>query len=370
MTTAYSGDGITFPDNSVQATAPRVGMVNRVINGGMVVDQRNAGAAVTTGTYVYGVDRFWLVNQTDGAFSIQQVTDAPTEFTNSLKVTVTTADASLSSAQRFVINQGLEGFNMADLAYGTANAKTVTLSFWVKSSVTGSYSVGLRAGDVVNGAAYVTSYVVNNANTWEYKTITITGSTIGTWATTNACWAYLIFNLGIGSDFNITANTWVAGANGQGISSDTSLVGTNSATWQITGVQLQKGSTATDFEYVDYGSQLQQCQRYYYRNTNANSSNNTSSFGFGVSVSTTRSDIQMTFPVTMRSSPTFNYGGSPIVTDSISYNLAVSSIASQYTNYQTARIFLNHASSATVRSPATLSAESGINAYIELTAEL
>jgi hypothetical protein len=236
---------------------------NRIINGDMRIDQRNAGAAVTTGTYSYAADRFFLANQTDGAFSLQQVTDAPTEFTNSLKVTVTTADTSLSSAQRFVINHGLEGFNMADLAYGTANAKTTTLSFWVKSSVTGSYSVSLRAGEAGTGAAYATSYVINTANTWEYKSITIAGSTIGTWATTNACWAYLIFNLGIGSDFNITANTWVAGVNGQGISSDTSLVGTVNATWQVTGVQLEAGTVATPFEHRSYGQELALCQRYF-----------------------------------------------------------------------------------------------------------
>jgi hypothetical protein len=238
------------------------GRKNRIINGDMRIDQRNAGAAVTTGTYSYAADRFFIANQCDGAFSLQQVTDAPTEFTNSLKVTVTTADTSLSSAQRFVINHGLEGFNMADLAYGTANAKTTTLSFWVKSSVTGSYSVSLRAGDAGAGAVYATSYVINTANTWEYKSITIAGSTIGTWPTTNACWAYLIFNLGIGSDYNITANTWVAGANGQGISSDTSLVGTVNATWQITGVQLEEGSVATPFERRLYGQELALCQRY------------------------------------------------------------------------------------------------------------
>jgi hypothetical protein len=337
------------------------GFKNRIINGDMRIDQRNAGAAVTTGTYSYAADRFFIANQTDGAFSIQQVTDAPTEFINSFKVTVTTADASLSSSQRFVVNHGLEGLHMADLAYGTASAKTTTLSFWVKSSVTGSYSATLRAGNSSTGAAYSTSYVINAANTWEYKTITIPGSTIGTWPTDNNTWGYLIFNLGIGSDYSITANTWVAGANGQGISSDTKLISTVNATWQVTGIQLEKGSTATAFDYRPYGTELALCQRYFI---------NERLQGYGLSgfVDTTTTAIfYLTFRQPMRADPSLTAVGTFEVRRSGVAGSAAT-IGSPQVTPDGARVNVT-SSSITAGQGCGLTAGSGV-AYLQFSAEL
>jgi len=231
---------------------------NRIINGAMVIDQRNAGASITTNAYV--TDR-WLAEQTtDGVRTAQQVSDAPTGFVNSLKLTTTTADASLAATQYSIVRQGIEGYNTADLMWGTASAATITISFWVKSSLTGTFG-----GDVGNSAfnrSYPFTYLISSANTWEQKTVTIAGDTTGTWETTNAAGIQLYFGLGVGSTYSGTAGAWT----GSGLISATGAVnvmGTLNATWQITGVQLEKGSVATSFDYRPYGTELQLCQRYF-----------------------------------------------------------------------------------------------------------
>ena len=260
MTTAYSGDGITFPDNSVQATAPRVGMVNRIINGDMRIDQRNAGASVTvTNGVQYTIDRYRTVAiGTSLGFSVQQSSTAPSGFANSLLATVTTAKAVASSDQTR-IDQFVEGFNISDLGWGTASATTVTLSFWVRSSVTGTYCVEI-GNSTSPTRSYLAEYTISSANTFEYKTIVIAGDTTGTWATGNSVGVALSFVLGMGSAFNGSTG-WQAGEKFQ-TTNQTQWIANSGATFYITGVQLEKGSTATDFEYVDYGRQLQMCQRY------------------------------------------------------------------------------------------------------------
>ena len=177
MTVSISGtNGVTFPDSSLQAAAasPYV-LKNRIINGDMRIDQRNAGASVTlTSSAPYTVDRWLGIEDTDGGMTAQQDSSAPTGFNNSLKFTTTSADSSLSAAQTCRMQQHIEGFNIADLGWGTANAKTVTLSFWVRSSLTGTFAGGLRNYDANRG--YPFNYTISAANTWEYKTITIAGA--------------------------------------------------------------------------------------------------------------------------------------------------------------------------------------------------
>tara|TARA_R110002126_G_scaffold171344_3_gene320136 strand:- start:212 stop:1306 length:1095 start_codon:yes stop_codon:yes gene_type:complete len=262
MTTAYSGDGITFPDNSVQATAPRVGMVNRIINGDMRIDQRNAGAAVTltATTASYITDRWYCNNTSDAVLSVTRDTSAPSGFTNSTKVTVSTADASIGATQNSYFAQWIEGYNSADLAWGTASASTVTLSFWVRSSLTGTFG-GVLTNSAID-RSYPFTYSISSANTWEQKSITVAGDTSGTWLKDNGVGVRVWFALGTGSTYTGTAGVW-AGTEYRGATGQTDIIATSGATWQITGVQLEKGSTATDFEYVDYGRQLQMCQRYY-----------------------------------------------------------------------------------------------------------
>ena len=237
-----------------------VGMKNRIINGAMMIDQRNAGAAVTlTSSGVYTADRWIGVESTDGGMTAQQDSSAPAGFVNSLKLTTTTADASLSASQYVAFQQRIEGTNVADLGWGTANAKTVTISFWVRSSLTGTFGGALRNSSFNRG--YPFSYTISTADTWEYKTVTIAGDTSGTWLTTTGVGITLSFSLGSGSDFTGTSDQWAAG-NLLAPTGATSVVGTNGATFYITGVQLEKGSTATSFDYREYGEELRRCQRY------------------------------------------------------------------------------------------------------------
>jgi hypothetical protein len=272
----FVGIGTTSPTTALQVngtvTAPLLAdtlggsvapsssvMRNRIINGAMVIDQRNAGAAVTT-TGSYPVDRFLIALNSDGAVSAQQDSVAPSGFVKSLKWTTTTADGSLAAGQLNQVRQAIEGFNTADFMWGTANAATVTVSFWVRSSLTGTFAGSLRnnAGD----RSYVFTYAISAANTWEYKTVTIAGETTGTWLTTNGVGIFLTFDLGTGSTYQTTAGSWAAG-NFWSTSGAVPVIGTLNATWQVTGVQLEKGTQATSFEYRQYQQELALCQRYY-----------------------------------------------------------------------------------------------------------
>jgi hypothetical protein len=284
--------GVLAPISSV--------MRNRIINGAMVIDQRNAGASVSyDGSNGYSVDRWWGQDVTDGAFTLQQVTDAPAGFINSLKFTTTTADASLGSSQFARIKQVIEGFNIADLGWGTASAKTVTLSFWVKSSLTGTFG-GVLTNDATN-RSYPFTYTISAANTWEQKSITVAGDTTGTWLTNNGAGIQLILGLGVGSTFSGTAGAWAA-SEFYSATGATSVIGTLNATWFLTGVQFEVGTQATSFEYRQYGTELNLCQRYYEQ------LNSTTAlyamFGTGQCVSSTQANILIKYATTKRSSPT------------------------------------------------------------------
>jgi len=250
-------NGINYPN------AGPLSNRNLIINGDMRIDQRNAGASVS-GTTVYPVDRFRADEVTDGVTSCQQVSDAPADFSYSLKVTTTTADASLGADQYCRTRHRIEGYQIADFGWGTADAKSVTLSFWVKSSLTGTFG-----GALSNSAAnrnYGIEYAISSANTWEYKTITIPGDTSGTWLTTNGIGIRLDFGLGVGTDYSVaTAGSWTSTSNALTTTTAglVSVIGTLNATWQITGVQLEVGSVATPFEHRSYGDELARCQRYY-----------------------------------------------------------------------------------------------------------
>lgn len=229
----------------------------------MVVDQRNAGAAVTVNTNgaFFPVDRFYGQGQnTDGVYTLQQVSDGPSGFTKSLKATVTTADASLGATQYYNLNQTIEGFNCADLGWGTASAQTITLSFWVKSSVTGTFSGAFN--NSANNRSYPFTYAISAANTWEQKTVVVPGDTTGTWLTDNGVGIKIFWSFGTGSTYSGTAGAWAA-ALYIAATGGTNLMATNGATWQMTGVQLEVGSVATPFEREIYSETLAKCQRYY-----------------------------------------------------------------------------------------------------------
>jgi hypothetical protein len=279
------------------------GFKNRIINGAMVIDQRNAGSAVTTDG-AYPVDRFIAFEDTDGAYSAQRDTNAPAGFINSLKWTTTTADTSIAS-QYAGISQSIEGFNVADLNWGTANAKTVTLSFWVRSSLTGTFGGAFR--NSANNRSYPFTYSISVADTWEFKTITVTGDTSGTWLTDNGTGLKIFFGLGVGSSFSGTAGAW-AGSNFLSATGAVSVIGTLNATWYITGVQLEVGSTATSFDYRPYTTELQLCQRYYCKTYNISVVPGTVDSNGSVGGSGTgnlyRPIVNWSYPVQMRATPT------------------------------------------------------------------
>jgi hypothetical protein len=288
------------------------GFKNRIINGAMVIDQRNAGASVNlTSGGVFVTDRFYGYEDSDGTMTGQQVLksassgNAPTGFSSSLLFTTGTADASLAAAQYSVFGQSIEGLNVSDLDWGTANASTITLSFYVKSSLTGTFSGSLR--NSTPNRAYVFTYTINSANTWEQKTITIAGDTSGTWLTTNGVGIGVLFGLGVGSTYSSsTTNAWQAG-NFFSATGSTSVIGTASATFYITGVQLEKGSTATSFDYRPIGTELNLCLRYFWK-SNAENAGKAGCINGSFNSTTTWSGF-IQFPVPMRAQPTITRGG-------------------------------------------------------------
>jgi len=295
--TVSTGQAVTFAQT---ANLPNTfGFKNRIINGAMVIDQRNAGAAINPATNnAYCVDR-WLTNTNVASkYSVQQNAGSvtpPTGFTYYLGATSLSA-YSVGSSDSFALVQKIEGYNFADLDFGKATAKTVTISFWVRSSLTGTFG-----GSLTNGAidrSYPFTYTVSSANTWEQKSVTIAGDTSGTWLTTNGIGAWLWFGLGMGSTLSGTAGAW-AGAEYRSATGATSVVGTNGATFYITGVQLEKGSTATSFDYRPYTTELQLCQRYYQRLY----ANNTQKFALSRNGNTTEAYGVIPFYVPMRVAP-------------------------------------------------------------------
>jgi hypothetical protein len=342
------------------------GFKNRIINGAMVIDQRNAGASVSVAnnTITYTADRWLVYSNNDGLCSMQQVSDAPSGFIKSLKFTTTTADASLSATQRTMIQQRVEGFNASDLGWGSASAATVTLSFWVKSSLTGTFGAAIQNESV--NRSYPFTYTISSANTWEQKSITIAGDTTGTWATDNTSFARIVFGLGVGSTYSGTANAWAA-SDLNSVTGAVSVIGTLNATWQITGVQLEKGSTATSFDYRPYGTELALCQRYYARFNSLGGSYR--GVGAGVSESATSISCVVKYPVSMRSGPTAS--GANMATYDGSSVRAITAFSTQYTGSDGLNMnFTVGGGGMTTNRPANLITDNSGTGYFELSAEL
>jgi hypothetical protein len=275
-------------------------MRNRIINGAMVIDQRNAGASVTPTDATYTLDRWKAYLSQTSKYTVQQNAGSvtpPVGFINYLGVTSSSA-YSVGAAERFAIVQQIEGLNTYDLGWGTANAKTVTLSFQVYSSLTGTFG-----GSILNSAfnrSYPFTYAVSTANTWTTINITIAGDTTGTWLKTNGVGVQVWFGLGVGSTSSGTAGTWSANAY-LSATGATSVVGTNGATFYITGVQLEVGTQATSFEYRQYQQELALCQRYYFK---LNSGNGSGAFSLGAYTNTTTAGAAIgKFSTTMRTNP-------------------------------------------------------------------
>ena len=278
------------------------GFKNRIINGAMVIDQRNAGAAVTITGGAYTLDRWQIFATQASKFTVQQNASSvtpPAGYTNYLGATVgASANVTVGAGDYFSLSQAIEGFNTADFSFGTASASAITLSFWVRSSLTGTFG-----GNFYNDSAariYGFLYTINAANTWEQKTITVAGDTSGTWLTTNGRGLVVLFTLGAGStNGQGTTGAWTS-TKFAGPTGATNWITTNSATFYITGVQLEKGSTATSFDYRPYGTELALCQRYYYKYSVTSSDQ---SFGSGYNYGTTNFIFNTKFPVSMRTAP-------------------------------------------------------------------
>jgi hypothetical protein len=322
-TTAISIDASQAVSFTNSANLPNTfGFKNRIINGAMVIDQRNAGASVTPTVDQYILDR-WFARITNASkLSFQQSSTAPSNFIKSTLIT-SLSSYSVASTEHFGYNQAIEGFNISDLNWGTASAATVSLSFSVRSSLTGTF--GGMLTNSTGTRSYVFSYTINSANTFENKTVTIAGDTSGTWLTDNGQGITVSFSLGAGSSVSTTAGSW-NGSLYRNVTGGTSVVGTNGATFYITGVQLEKGSTATSFDYRPYGTELQLCQRYYQQ---IGKSNNVSyqPYGTGVCTSTTAATLIINLPVMMRGTPTFTFNGATN-TFSGSVGVAVTSVIS------------------------------------------
>jgi len=252
-----------FADLAGSADAGGLTGRNLIINGSQLVDQRNSGSSVTINSTneTYVTDRFICRGEgSDGVFTAEQDTTTPDDFVNSLKIAVTTADSSIGATQSYLIRHKIEGQNVTHLNWGSSSARKCTLSFSVRSSVTGTFG-----GSFNNSAfdrSYPFTYTISAADTWERKEITVDGPTDGTFLTTNGAGIIIGWSLGAGSSRIGTAGAW-ASANYQGATGQTNLIATNSSTLYITGIQLEVGEQATPFEHRSFGDELARCQRYY-----------------------------------------------------------------------------------------------------------
>ena len=308
--TVSTGQAVTFAQT---ANLPNTfGFKNRIINGAMVIDQRNAGASVTPTNGAYTLDRWAAFVSQASKITVQQNAGSvtpPAGYTNYLGVTVgASSNVTVGVADYFFINQTIEAFNTADLGWGAAGASTITFSFWVRSSLTGTFG-----GAIYNGAgnrSYPFTYTISAANTWEQKTVTVAGDTTGTWGTANGAGINIDFSIGAGVNRVGTAGAWAAG-NFYSATGATNLISTNSATFYITGVQLEKGSTATSFDYRPYVTELQLCQRYCLVDDNDGGSGPGAyrHFATGYAGSTTSAGQARQLPVSMRAAPSITVSG-------------------------------------------------------------
>ena len=273
---------------------------NIIINGDMSIDQRNSGSSVTATNGGYTLDRWLTGSSQSSKFTVDQETDAPTGFSYSVKLT-SSATTTPGASDQYWFAQNIEGFNTAYLEYGNSNAKTVTVSFHVKSSLTGTFS-----GSLMNSSynySHPFTYSISSANTWEKKSVVITGATAGTWiGATNGVGIRMYFSLGNGSNFLGTAGSWSASQN-NGATGETQFVGTSGATLFITGVQLEAGTTASDFEFLPVDVNLRRCQRYFFEYGVSDSKlNNT-----GIAFNTGELNTNTSYPEIMRATPTLTF---------------------------------------------------------------
>ena len=342
---------------------------NRIINGDMSISQRHGTSSVTQNDNIYSVDRFGFYASQSSKLTVQQNAGSvtpPQGFKNYLGYTSSSA-YTVGASETFVSVQPIEGYNVADLNFGTAYAKSITLSFWVRSSLTGTFGGALRNADATR--SYPFTYSISSANTWEYKTITVAGDTSGTWNTTNGYGLGLMFGLGVGSTVSSTAGSWQSGAY-YSATGATSVVGTSGATWYITGVQLEAGEQASGFEFMPIDVNLGRCFRYFQRlyGTSGNASGLSGFYN-----SSTSANFANIYRVEMRSGPTASFVGTIgnlNIYDSSGTNRAVTNFATDGSPDKEKITFqLDVASGGTQFRPCRVY-ESSTTGFISLNAEL
>jgi hypothetical protein len=357
MTTVISGSSpsITFSDATTQTTAFQnsatvsinaqntFGFKNRIINGGMVIDQRNGGSTVSAvANNVYLLDRMKFTGSASvsGKFNFAQNLNSvtpPTGFSYYSGFQTATS-YTVSGSDAAVYEQLIEGYNIADMAFGTASAKAFTISFWVYSSLTGTFGGCLKNSGYAY--SYPFTYSIPTANTWTYITINVTAPTGSSWNSTNAVGLRVMFGLGVGATSSGTANgTWQS-ADYYSATGAVSVLGTASATWYVTGVQLEVGTQATSFDFRDYGRELILCQRYYWKSIATNGGQTRISMGLAFSTGSTSQHAVM-YPVEMRATPTINslsgnYLYNPVIGGATITSLSLDGASSSGTGLATA----------------------------------
>ena len=305
---------LTLPStSSTLATQNALGVRNLIINGDMRIDQRNSGSEINpVANNTYSVDRWNLRSGTTSLFKFQQNAGSvtpPEDFTNYLGIT-SLSSHTVGATEISDIRQGIEGQNIAHLKWGTADAKTVTVSFWVRSSLTGTFGASLS--NTSANRCYPFSYSITSANTWEKKTITIDGDTTGTWSTDNTIGIRITFSLGTGTTYSGTSGAWTSSLH-LSVTGETPIVGTSGATFYITGVQLEADTdTATPFEHRPYDMELARCKRYYRRYSSVGNTNaSTPMIGTGLAKTGGTAIYRMGWclDIAMRTSPSINFSG-------------------------------------------------------------
>lgn len=288
----------SYVDNKVEGSPFR----NRVINGDFLVNQRHGTNAITLTASAYNADRWWHSASQSSKMSSQIITGGSAVGSKNYLRVKTVSAVTLGSSDVFNMRQSIEGFNVQDFNFGTAEAVQVTLSFWVRASQTGTYSIALKNHD--SDRSYVTTYTINAANTWEYKTITFNGDTSGTWKNDSNTGLAIRFDFGSGSTYTTSStNTWING-NFFRASGTVSPITTLNATLDMTLIQLEKGGVATPYEIKPVGQVLQECQRYYFQEVQ-----NTMMRNYNWSSTTQQIPLSKALPVPMRVAPSLTMIG-------------------------------------------------------------
>lgn len=320
-----AGDNVTIEQSGQDITISADGgggsalpIVNKLINGNFAIDQRNEGAAVSSagGNNAYSSDMWFIYNRNkSGVFSLQRLSDSPPAgFGYYGRVTITTADATPPHDAEYVLSARVEGFNIQDFSLGTEDARNISLSFWVRSTNTGTYGVSVESGA---GDAYVMNYTINAEDTWEYKTFVIDGNQSGTWNTTNGIGLKLLFDLGSGSDFQADSlESWSVATEHNHIAGNTQLVNDNGASIDFAGVQIQVGDVATAYEDRPFQTEFDYCRRFYEKSyaigtvpgTNTGNSSGANVVNtIGAQLGTTETDYVLQFKITKHSVPTMTF---------------------------------------------------------------